>query len=109
MSKLTQASADLADKTVALEEVEAMLERERQSAQQLDSQVREARGVLFSGGAGSLILTWVCFHCAHETLKLQLVFFCIRTWGPLRIVESVGYGPYLSVPIFSRKWTPHEF
>ncbi|CAM9692107.1 unnamed protein product, partial [Laminaria digitata] len=38
LSKLTEASADLADKTVALEELEAVVERERESAKQLGNQ-----------------------------------------------------------------------
>lgn len=40
LGKLTEASADLADKTVALKELEVVLDRERESAKQLGGQVK---------------------------------------------------------------------
>lgn len=48
LSKLTEASTDLADKTVALEELEAVVERERESAKQLGKQARGCTSKCFT-------------------------------------------------------------
>lgn len=56
LARLTEASADLADKTMALQELEAVLVRERETAQELGRQVRHMQKDY--GGAGGAGLSY---------------------------------------------------
>ena len=49
LAKLTEASTDLADKTMALQELEAVLIRERETAKELSRQVRQLDYVIHGG------------------------------------------------------------